>query len=179
MPLNKPFLGRLGKNTFVSHPFMFVNKKHVYFGDNVQVRDFARIEPVVKRGNQSFNPKIIFGNNVSIEQGLHLTCAEYVEIKANCVLSSYCMLTDISHEYGNVNESVLSQPLLVKPTILDEGCFIGTGAKIMPGVHLGKHCVVGANAVVTKSFPDYSVIAGIPAVLIKKFNPNTNSWEKV
>ncbi len=54
-----------------------------------------------------------------------------------------------------------------KPVIIEDECFIGANVCILNGVKLGKHCVVGANSVVTKSFPDFSVIAGNPAKILK------------
>ena len=53
-----------------------------------------------------------------------------------------------------------------------------TGVKIMAGVHIGEHSVIGANAVVTHDIPPYSVVVGVPAKVIKKFNFETNQWEK-
>lgn len=50
---------------------------------------------------------------------------------------------------------------------------------IMPGVTLGKRCIVAAGAVVTKSFPDYSMIAGVPAKIIKKFDVATGAWVNI
>lgn len=53
------------------------------------------------------------------------------------------------------------------------------GAAIMAGTVLGKQCVVGANAVVKGTYPDYSVIAGVPAKIIKRYNAQSGLWEKV
>ena len=53
------------------------------------------------------------------------------------------------------------------------------GACIQAGTVLGKQCVVGANAVVRGTYPDYCVIVGVPARVIKKYNPETGKWEKV
>ena len=50
---------------------------------------------------------------------------------------------------------------------LGEGTWVGVNAVVMPGVKLGKCCVVAANAVVTESYPDHSVVGGVPAKLIK------------
>ena len=52
------------------------------------------------------------------------------------------------------------------------------GAAIMAGTVLGKQCVVGANAVVRGTFPDFCVIVGAPARIVKKYNPDTQKWEK-
>lgn len=54
--------------------------------------------------------------------------------------------------------------------VVGEGSFIGANATIMPGVRIGKHCVIGAGAVVTKNIPDYSVAVGVPARVI------TDTW---
>lgn len=48
--------------------------------------------------------------------------------------------------------------------------FIGMHAMVMPGVTIGKHCVIGANAVVTESIPDYCVAAGVPAKIMKRYD---------
>jgi acetyltransferase-like isoleucine patch superfamily enzyme len=71
----------------------------------------------------------------------------------------------------------MSQPLHSKgPIVIGPDCFLGYRAVIMPGVTLGRHCVVGANAVVTRSFPDFSMVVGSPARLIKRYDPQSREW---
>jgi acetyltransferase-like isoleucine patch superfamily enzyme len=170
--------GKLGKNSIIIKPFLLYNKANIFLGENVCIRNFARIEPIKYWKNQMFNPRIIIGNNVCIEQGLHLTCVNTVIIEDGCVLSSYCMVTDIDHEYNDINERILEQPLLQKITIIKKNCFIGSGVKIMAGVIIGEHTIIGANAVVTKDIPDYCVAVGIPAKIIKKYNSELKQWER-
>lgn len=64
-------------------------------------------------------------------------------------------------------------------TKIGEGCFIGFGAVIQAGTILGRHSVVGANSVVKGEFPDYSVIVGVPAKVVKSYNIMTKKWERV
>ena len=61
---------------------------------------------------------------------------------------------------------------------IGSGSWIGENACIL-GVIIGKQCVIGANSVVTKDIPDYSVAVGIPAKVIKKYNFETQQWERV
>ncbi len=157
---------------------LIANKKHIFIGKNVFIRKFARIEPITKWHGQVFNPTIIISNGVSFEQNLHLTCANKVEIGEFSTISSFVFITDIDHEYRDISKPVMQQPILVTETIIGKNCFIGTGVKIMAGVHIGEHSVIGANAVVTHDIPPYSVAVGIPAKVIKKFNFETNQWEK-
>jgi acetyltransferase-like isoleucine patch superfamily enzyme len=175
---NRFFFGSIGINSQIIKPFLIYNKKNIFLGKNVLIRNFARIEPIKAWKNQIFDPKIIMGDNVTIEQGFHLTCANRVIIEDGCVFSSYCMVTDIDHAYKNINLKILDQELIVKETIIGKNTFLGTGAKIMAGITVGEHVIVGANAVVTRNIPDYSVAVGIPAMVIKIYNFKTNRWEQ-
>ena len=63
--------------------------------------------------------------------------------------------------------------------VIGEDSWIGTKATIIGKVHVGKHCVIGANSVVTKSIPDYCIAVGSPARIIKRYNPEIKKWEKL
>ncbi|MFH4188829.1 DapH/DapD/GlmU-related protein, partial [Acinetobacter baumannii] len=88
-------------------------------------------------------------------------------------------ITNIDHNYKKVGIPILEQEHIIKDTSIGENCFIGIGAAIQAGTILGKQCIVGTNSVVTGIFPDYCVIAGNPAKVIKKLYLETGNWEKV
>ena len=71
------------------------------------------------------------------------------------------------------------QPLLTAPVTISEGCWIGEKAMILPGVTIGKKCIIGAGSVVTKSVPDYCMAMGNPAVVKKMYSFETKKWENV
>jgi acetyltransferase-like isoleucine patch superfamily enzyme len=170
--------GYVGKNSKIIRPYILSKKKNIFIGNNVTIRDFARIQTVNKWNNQVFAPKIIIGNNVNIEQGIHLTCSNRVEIQDGCSISSYCLITDIDHEYSDINKRILEQPIIVNQTIIKKYCFIGAGVKIMAGVTIGTHSIIGANSVVTKDIPDYCVAVGIPSKIIKRYDFEAKKWLK-
>ena len=87
-------------------------------------------------------------------------------------------ITNIDHQYTEIEKHILDQSLLAKRTDIGQNCFIGYGAVIQAGTILGKQCVVGSNSVVRGTFPGYCVIVGAPAKIIKKFNSNSQLWEK-
>ena len=61
---------------------------------------------------------------------------------------------------------------------IGEGSWLGENVCVL-GTHIGKHCVIGANSVVTKDIPDYSVAVGIPAKVIKRFDLESKSWRRI
>jgi acetyltransferase-like isoleucine patch superfamily enzyme len=70
----------------------------------------------------------------------------------------------------------MHQPVLFKrAVVIGDGCWIGENACII-GARVGNNCVVGANAVVTSDIPNYSVAVGVPAVVIKQFDPQLQRW---
>lgn len=173
--------GAFGENSKICRPITLIShRKHIFIGKNVFIRKYARIEPIVFWHEKKYSPEIIIGDRVSIEQNLHLTCAQKVEIENDTVISSYVCISDIDHEYEDITKSITQQGLLIKPTKIKKNCFIGTGVKITGGgITIGEHSVIGANAVVTHDIPPYCVAAGVPARVIKKYNFEKKQWEKI
>lgn len=72
-----------------------------------------------------------------------------------------------------------SQELIKMNVEIGEYCWIGEKVMILPGVTIGDWCIIGAGSVVNKSIPSYSIAAGNPAKVIKRYNFETHIWEKV
>lgn len=169
----KKMFGHIGKKSTICKPLYLSGTKHIYMGNYVRIREGARIEAIETYGEQKFTPQIIIGDDTGFEQNLHMTCSGKIEIGEKCIFSGNVMITDSTHEYDKSEDSVLYQPLVSSNVKIGSGSFIGFGARIMPGVILGKHCVVGTNAVVLKGeYPDYSVLVGVPARIVKKYKVN-------
>lgn len=175
----KHVFGSIGKRSTICKPMYIQHPENIYMGEHVRIREFARLETEVEYNEQKFTPKIIIGDDVGFEQGLHMACAESIIIENNVTVSAYVMIMDCAHNYLDINENVLNQKLTTDPIVIGEGSFIGLGSRIMSGVKLGKHCVVGTNAVVLKGeYPDYSIIVGNPAKVVKKYNAEMKKWIK-
>jgi acetyltransferase-like isoleucine patch superfamily enzyme len=165
------FFRSIGSRSMVKNPLYLANVHRISVGSDVFIRDFARLE-VVGEG------EILIGEGVAIEQNCHITSAARVSIGKNTTVLFDVMITDIDHEYRVLDVPIAKQTLIVHSTCIGENCFIGSGARIQAGSILGKQCIVGANAVVRGEFPDYCVIAGVPAKIIKRYNSKSGQWEK-
>ncbi|WP_312822086.1 DapH/DapD/GlmU-related protein [Epilithonimonas sp.] len=170
--LFKPFFGRFGFVSYIGKPIFIKGSKKIFIGKNVRIFPHLRIEAYE-------NAKIVIEDNVGIGQNVHITSASNLIIGSNTTILANTFITNIDHEYKEIGKHILDQPMIVKETRIGENCFIGIGVAIQAGTILGKQCIVGSNSVVRGSFPDYSVIAGSPAKIIKKYNFKTQNWEKI
>ena len=171
------FLKNIGSKSFIKKP-MFLTSRYISVGRDVTIFNDARIEGIYRHFEQKFSPNIVIEDGVSIQQRVHITAADTLIIGKNTMISFDVSIQDTDHEYQGIQKTIASQPLKVQKTYIGENCFIGSGAKIQAGTILGKHCVIGTNAVVRGVFPDYSVIVGIPAKIIKRYNSVTKTWER-
>lgn len=179
MPILKKGYGHIGTGSCIEKALAIRGKEHIYIGDNTFIRPGARIECITEFAGKQYTPHLSIGSGVNIEQNVHIVCANSLQIEDNVTISSSVFIADNSHQFGNRSDSILKIPLNTATTRIEKGGFIGAGAKIMPGVTLGKNVIVGANAVVTKSVPDYSIVAGVPAKIIKKYDFEKNEWISV
>lgn len=174
--LYKLFFGHIGKGTLIIDPELISNPSCISIGNNTIIHPNARILCYKQFKNQNFHPSLKIHNNIKIQQGVHITCADKIEIENGVTIAQYVAIFDIDHTYEDLSKPIHSQPIAVKSITIGENCFIGKGSVIMKGTKIGKNCIIGANAVVKGVFPDYSVIAGVPARIIKRYDTKINKY---
>jgi acetyltransferase-like isoleucine patch superfamily enzyme len=168
------FFGKFEFPSYIGKPVFIENFKRIFIGKRVRIFPGARIEVLDN------NSSIVFEDNISIGQNLHIISGgeQELRIKKNTTFSANVFITNIEHKYDKINKHILDQPLKSAKTQIGENCFIGYGAVIQAGTILGKQCIVGANAVVRGTFPDYSVIVGVPARIVKRYDVQSDTWRK-
>lgn len=114
----------------------------------------------------------------------HIVAHEKVEIGDNVLMASKIFISDTNHGLykGDGQSSPYSTPnsrgLVTNPVRIGNNVWIGENVVILPGTRIGNGCVIGANAVVSGTFEDNLMIAGVPAKIIKKWDVEKQEWEK-
>ena len=165
-----------GGGNYVGLDVKIVNRGYIKIGRNVIVRPSTCIY-----ANEN---KSIVNLNDGVEIGNHSTISSINEVvfEKNVLTGPHVFVSDHNHEYQDVKLPVCKQGIKAQENsrvVIGEGSWLGTNVVIVGKVHVGKHCVIGANSVVTKDIPDYSVAAGIPAKVIKMYDFEKEEWVKV
>ena len=116
------------------------------------------------------------GKNCELGYNNHITSIKSVTIGDYVLTANNVYISDNIHEYLDVTKPVIQQPIRFKGAVnIGDGVWIGENACII-GVSIGKNSVIGANSVVTKDIPDFSVAVGAPAHVIRKFDAELQKW---
>ncbi len=149
---------------------MLTNPRAISIGRNVLIRKGARLEAVGSDAGDG--PRLIIGDGTAIQFYFHCGAAGRVTIGRNVLVGGRVYITDHDHSYDEPDLSAReSSRLRVAPVEIGDGAFLGEGCVILKGVHVGKRAVVAANAVVTRDVPDFTVVAGVPAGVVKSVSP--------
>jgi len=160
-----------GPGSILPEEHWIKNPKYISIGKNFSSLFHLRLEAWDHFQGENFTPEIIIGDDVICNSDVHIGAINKIIIGNNVLMASRIYISD--HSHGNISIDDLKdvpgmRPLYSKgPVIIEDNVWIGEGVCILPGVTIGKNCIIGANSVVNKSFPKNSVIAGIPARLIK------------
>lgn len=138
-------------------------------GDNSTIEDFCTINNGVG--------DVLIGNRSRI--GMSNVLIGPVTIGNDVILAQNIVMSGLNHGYEDISIPIHKQPVTKKRITLEDEAWIGANVVVVAGVTIGKHSVVAAGSVVTKDVPPYSVVVGNPAKVIKKFNPETDAWERV
>ncbi len=149
-----------GTNVIIEDGVRIFHPENIVLGDNVYIG-----HDTILKGY--YATETIIGNNVWIGQQCFVMGAGGLTI-GDCVgIGPQVKIHPCRHENDRLDIPTSFQKIIFDPIIIDTDVNIGIGAMVMAGVTLRKGCIVGANSVVTKSFPEFSIIAGVPAKIIR------------
>jgi acetyltransferase-like isoleucine patch superfamily enzyme len=131
-------------------------------------------------GEYTGDPTIVIDDNCSIGCGSVISGKNCVHLERDVLVGQHVVIQDHNHAYEDLEVPVIKQGITKGGTIrIGEGSWIGRGAAILCSrgeLTIGRHCVISANSVVMRSIPDYSVVFGAPATIIRQYDPETRAW---
>ena len=178
------------KARLIRFPFDIRGKKYIKYGKNFTTGVGCRIEAYNfnNRISDRKNPQLIIGNNVQINDYVHLSCAESVIIEDNVLIASKVYVSDLNHgnysslknlEHSCPDEIVKDRKIFTKPVKICQNTWLGENVAVLSGVTIGKNSIIGANSVISKNIPENCIAVGNPAKVIKKYNFETRRWDKI
>lgn len=162
---------RAGKGVYVGARVHFVNGKNVKLGDSVQIRpgcDLFAGKSISIGARSDIGERNRINGNVLIGDAVFLGPDNYISSDDHCFEDALVPVLDqgcfgsMKNGHGELS--------------IGDGSWIGCHCAIVGDVSIGKHCVVGANSVVTRDVPDFCVVAGVPARVIKYYDVNMCRW---
>ena len=114
---------------------------------------------------------VVIGDHTRI--GIHCTVIGPVTIGSHVNLAQGITATALNHNFEDTGKRIDQQGVSTNPVVIGDDVWIGANAVILPGVTIGRHSVVAAGAVVTKDVPDYTVVGGVPANILKTLKPQS------
>lgn len=171
----KKEFSKLGNNSIIYFPSRIEGKENIEICNNVIIQKNAWLACLPLTGVS--NPVLKIGDGCIIGNYNEIYSTKSIIIENNVLTADRVYISDNLHGYENPIIPIHKQSIVQKGegVKIGEGSWIGVGACII-GASIGKHCVIGANAVVTHDIPDYSVAVGIPAKVIKRYNFEKNEW---
>lgn len=119
------------------------------------------------------------GRFAGIGMGASISAANRITIGDYVIFGRNVFISDHAHAFQDVGLPISTQGIdNVGPVAIGSETWLGQNTVVLPGVSIGRHCVIGANSVVNSSLPDFSVAVGAPARVVKRYNSDTRSWQR-
>lgn len=131
-------------------------------------------------------PRLFFGNNVQLNDYVHIGVIERVDIGHDVLIASRVFISD--HNHGDYGQSGVAsspsvppqlRPLISRPVSIGDRVWIGEQVCILPGVTIGEGAIIGAGSVVTRDVPPRSIAVGNPARVTRMFDDASGMWRRV
>lgn len=163
-----------GNESRVVRPLKIEGKGNIWIGEDALIQYKSWLAAVPLTGE---NATLIIDDGCRIGNFNHIYATRRIYIGKNVLTADKVYISDNQHDYQDINTPILKQPIIqLNDVYIGDGTWIGENVCIL-GVTIGRNCVIGANAVVTKDIPDYCVVVGSPGRIIKRYNVMSNQWE--
>jgi acetyltransferase-like isoleucine patch superfamily enzyme len=144
----------------------------IILGNRVTIGKYAIIRPGNLYGGEP-GEGLVVGDHSNIGPYCYIGCSGHISIGNNVMISPRVSIYAENHVFDNTDTPIKSQGVKKENVVIEDDCWIASNSILLAGVTIGKGSVVAAGSVVTQDVPPYSVVAGVPARVIK--NRRTDS----
>jgi len=166
-----PFIHKKGKESTIRRN----SRIDVFPWNKFEIGKLTTVETFCTINNGSGD--VILGDRVRV--GIGSVIIGPVKMGSGSGLGQHVFVSGFNHGFSDGSKNSSEQALDIRPTVIEEEAHVGANCVVLAGVTIGKRCQIGAGSVVTKDIPPFSVAVGNPARVIKQFNQETNTWERV
>lgn len=151
---------RIGENVILEDGVKVFHPDRISIGNNVYVGHYA-----ILKGH--YRGEMTIGDQTWIGQGCFLHSAGTITIGTAVGIGPNVSILTSVHDEGPLSRPVMYGPLSFGEVTVEDGCDLGVGAVLLPGVRIGEGAIVGAGSVVTRNVPPFTVAAGNPARVLR------------
>ena len=170
-----PCFGSFGKRVRLEKPLHLTGARYMHFEDGADIQNGGYFS-AIRIGDRV--PELRFARGALVGHHAHIVCTGRVEIGERALLADRVFVADNSHEYRDPARPITDQGLRQLADVsIGAGSWVGENACVI-GCRVGHNCVIAANSVVTRDVPDHCVAAGAPAVIVKRYCPERQTWLK-
>jgi acetyltransferase-like isoleucine patch superfamily enzyme len=147
----------------IPHSVRIATPQKISIGDNCQFDEYTYIQC------HHDGEGLFIGNNVRANAFTHIQAFTKITVEDYVLMAPFSHINSGNHGFDDSSIPIMNQPYSKAGAIVvGRGSWVGRGSQILGGVSLGTNCVVASGAVVTRSFPDHSVIGGVPAKNLRR-----------
>ncbi len=150
----------------------------ISLGSFVSLREYAWLNVATEDPNGE--PTIVLEDNCHVGFGSIISAKNRIHLEHDVLIGQMVLILDHNHEYEDIGAPVIDQGINEGGTIrIGQGTWVGHSAAIISprgNLTIGRNCVIASHSVVMRSIPDYSVVAGYPATIIKRYDPEARMW---
>lgn len=170
--------GSMGEGSIVCFPYdTLMNVGSIHIGAGTMVSGRGALSAGWGPGHVGLGDRVlVIGDRCLIGRGSSIVAHRSIVIGDDVWTGPNVYITDMNHGYTDLDLPISQQNQPEDPVSIGDGSWLGHNTVVLPGVTIGKHCVVGAGSVVTDDLPDYSVAVGVPARVIRRYEPG-EGWK--
>jgi acetyltransferase-like isoleucine patch superfamily enzyme len=161
-------------------PTTIFNEQYISIGDDVLIGPGVALSAGMVPGQECLvTPVVTIGDRCLIGRGSGIVGHFSISIGNDVWTGHHVYITDQNHGYEDITIPISKQSQPERAVSIGDGSWLGHGSVVLPGVTIGRHVVIGANSVVTKDIPDFTVAVGVPAKVIRRFDESRQEWLSV